>query len=197
MNLICLVGSLGYPKFVQSNSGTLIEPPGRDRSPNHQQPTSRARKLPGTRFAGTQRPLTESHLSQKSDWRLKRTTAVTDSFRPEHPRHRFQFFLPPSCDACDAFSTPSEPDTWLGGHSLKVERNCPHEHRDEHRRPTISCPTIRSRMSIRSGIAPGSTRRLVTSGTFVDPPCREQVADDGLKVIFHSYNAVPSGRRSR
>ena len=50
------------------------------------------------------------------------------SFRPaapEHPRHRFQFFLPPSCNASNAFSTLSEPETWLGGNSLNVARNWP------------------------------------------------------------------------
>ena len=41
-------------------------------------------------------------------------TAVRDGFRPV-PDIRCQFFLPPSCNACNAFSTPSEPETWLGG----------------------------------------------------------------------------------
>jgi len=41
------------------------------------------------------------------------------------PNTAFQFFLPPSCNACNAFSTPSEPETWLGGNSLNVERNWP------------------------------------------------------------------------
>ena len=44
---------------------------------------------------------------------------------PEHLRHHFQFFLPPSCNASNAFSTLSEPETWLGGNSLNVARNWP------------------------------------------------------------------------
>ena len=62
-------------------------------------------------------------------WRLKKHELVsrTASGRLllEHPGHRFQFFLPPSCNACNAFSTPSEPETWLGGNSLNVERKWP------------------------------------------------------------------------
>ena len=39
-------------------------------------------------------------------------SVVLSSCRPDTV---VQFFLPPSCNACKAFSTLSEPETWLGG----------------------------------------------------------------------------------
>src|SRR5436190_23033683 len=80
-------------------------------------------------------------------------------------------FPPPLAPASiirSAFSTPNVPDTWLGGYSLNVTRNCPtmaalginvHSLSPHQRAYIIDCSWSRSH---------GSCRRLVTRGTLVD-----------------------------
>ena len=41
--------------------------------------------------------------------------AAANQLSVHRRRQASQFFLPPSCNACNAFSMLSEPETWLGG----------------------------------------------------------------------------------